>query len=679
MKHENSQTLSAGLEPGGKLLACWKNLVRAWLLALIGLGAFLLPAIGSAQSSDTQVWQEIIKQTQPAQLGCFQASYPSTQWQRVFCAPARSLVPPWRPPVQSANARTMLPAPIGSTGYSAQAVGGPIWAAEGSFLNISGLTSITDSLYNPGGNTYSLQVNTDYFKIPGSSSVCGNPAGCTGWVQFVYGNAGGEHSVYTSNTAYISIWYWVSGARSCPPQWDFVGGWCYYSEATDLSVQPISSFNDQVRLSGQTANGVNTAVITIGGAAYSTNVKNLIPELPQLWQTAHFNVFGIGDRSYVNFNNGASLTLNTKIDNGTTNPPNCSTEVGTGEYNNLYHNSPCCRYGGGKPSIAFVEGTQDNPEQFSCEIAGNNTLGNNTITPEVTPAGGGTITPSVALQVPNRAVSTFTITPDANHRIGSVTGCGGALNGNVFTTAPASAGCAVTATFVSAAQTYTVTASAGAGGTITPTSAQVAAGQTQTFTLHPSSGYQIASVTGCGGALNGNVFSTAPVSAGCAVTATFVSAAQTYTVTASAGAGGTITPPSAQVAAGQTQTFELKPNAGYQTDSVTGCGGSWSGGNAYTTGPVTADCAVSVKFVQAVDRTPSSYTVTAKAIPNGAGTISPAGSVAVNPGTTQVFTITPAANHSLYYVSGNCGGTYRGGTYTTRAVNADCTVTAVFR
>ena len=74
-----------------------------------------------------------------------------------------------------------------------------------------------------------------------------------------------------------------------------------------------------------------------------------------------------------------------------------------------------------------------------------------------------------------------------------------------------------------------------------------------------------------------------------------------------------------------------------------------------------------------------SYTITASAIPNGAGTISSAGAVAVSPGTTQAFMITPAANRSLYYVTGTCGGIYRGNTYTTRAVNNNCTVTAVFR
>ena len=226
------------------------------------------------------------------------------------------------------------------------------------------------------------------------------------------------------------------------------------------------------------------------------------------------------------------------------------------------------------------------------------------------------------------------------------------------------------------ATVYTVTTSAGAGGAISPSSAQVESGQTQTFTLIPAADYRTASVTGCGGAwAGGNTYTTGPVTIGCTVTATFTrQIAQTYTITASAGAGGTITP-SGNISApsGAPQRFTLTPNAGFRAAVGGTCGGTLAG-NVYTTSVITADCTVVATFSAA-----QGYIVTASAIPNGTGTISPAGAVAVNPGAAQAFTITPAANRSLYYVTGTCGGIYRGSTYTTRAVNADCTVTAVFR
>jgi uncharacterized protein (UPF0179 family) len=72
-------------------------------------------------------------------------------------------------------------------------------------------------------------------------------------------------------------------------------------------------------------------------------------------------------------------------------------------------------------------------------------------------------------------------------------------------------------------QSFTVTPSAGVGGSITPDSPQiVAAGGTVSFTLNASPGYQIAGLTGnCGGGLSGNVFTTSPVNADCAVQANF--------------------------------------------------------------------------------------------------------------------------------------------------------------
>ena len=78
----------------------------------------------------------------------------------------------------------------------------------------------------------------------------------------------------------------------------------------------------------------------------------------------------------------------------------------------------------------------------------------------------------------------------------------------------------------------------------------------------------------------------------------FESASQgiTYVVTPSAGAGGTLTPAVAQtVPEGDTVTFTVTANPGYQIDSVSGCGGSLVG-DSYTTAPVTADCTVTATF-----------------------------------------------------------------------------------
>jgi hypothetical protein len=82
------------------------------------------------------------------------------------------------------------------------------------------------------------------------------------------------------------------------------------------------------------------------------------------------------------------------------------------------------------------------------------------------------------------------------------------------------AACNVNATFK--LKKYTVTASAGTGGSISPATASVDHGTTTAFTVTPQSDYFIASVTGCGGSLNGNTYTTGAVTAVCAVNASFL-------------------------------------------------------------------------------------------------------------------------------------------------------------
>ncbi|MGP9800525.1 InlB B-repeat-containing protein [Rheinheimera sp. NSM] len=66
-----------------------------------------------------------------------------------------------------------------------------------------------------------------------------------------------------------------------------------------------------------------------------------------------------------------------------------------------------------------------------------------------------------------------------------------------------------------------VTASAGEGGTVSPASQRIAKGTQATLTVEADAIYTIQSVTGCGGALDGNTFRTGVVNADCAVTASF--------------------------------------------------------------------------------------------------------------------------------------------------------------
>ena len=76
-------------------------------------------------------------------------------------------------------------------------------------------------------------------------------------------------------------------------------------------------------------------------------------------------------------------------------------------------------------------------------------LGGGGATHTVTPTAGpnGSIAPSTPQTVQDGATTAFTVTPNAHYRIASVVGCGGSLNGNLYTTGPITADCTVTATF----------------------------------------------------------------------------------------------------------------------------------------------------------------------------------------------------------------------------------------
>ena len=71
--------------------------------------------------------------------------------------------------------------------------------------------------------------------------------------------------------------------------------------------------------------------------------------------------------------------------------------------------------------------------------------------------------------------------------------------------------------------THIVTPIAHPGGSLDPGTPQtVEEGDTVAFTVKPESGYAIGDVSGCGGTLVGETFTTAPVTADCTVTASFV-------------------------------------------------------------------------------------------------------------------------------------------------------------
>src|SRR5512139_2613099 len=142
-------------------------------------------------------------------------------------------------------------------------------------------------------------------------------------------------------------------------------------------------------------------------------------------------------------------------------------------------------------------------------------------------------------------------------------------------------------------------------------------------------------------------------------------------VAASFNNSGTISPDTAQtVNYNGTTAFTVTPSAGNHIVNVTGtCGGTLVG-STYTTSAITANCTVIANF--AID----TFTVTPSV--TGSGTISPDTAQTVNYNGTTAFTVTPSAGNHIVNVTGTCGGTLVGSTYTTSAITANCTVIANF-
>src|SRR5690606_17477934 len=158
---------------------------------------------------------------------------------------------------------------------------------------------------------------------------------------------------------------------------------------------------------------------------------------------------------------------------------------------------------------------------------------------------------------------------------------------------------------------FIASGTASAGGSIAPGSVAVGHGETTTFTLSPQVGFRIAAVTGCGGALAGDIFTTGAISGACVAQATFERIL--IATAASPGVGGSITPSSQNVPYGDAAAFVITPASGFAIGSVSGCAGTLSG-NTFTTQPLTAACTLS-----------ASFTLTVSATSNGGGSITPPG------------------------------------------------------
>jgi hypothetical protein len=208
----------------------------------------------------------------------------------------------------------------------------------------------------------------------------------------------------------------------------------------------------------------------------------------------------------------------------------------------------------------------------------------------------GSISPFGVFSVNQGAVQQFTITPHSGYHVAVVQVDGvsvGAVTSYSFTNVMANH--TISASF--AINTYKVTPSAGANGTISPNTAQtVNYNGTTSFTITPKAGYSTVMGGTCGGTLNGNIYTTNPVTANCTVTASFL--LNTNTVTASAGPNGSISPSgSVIVNYGADKTFKITPDADHAIADVLVDNVSQGPLTSYTFQNVTANHTIAATFL----------------------------------------------------------------------------------
>lgn len=157
--------------------------------------------------------------------------------------------------------------------------------------------------------------------------------------------------------------------------------------------------------------------------------------------------------------------------------------------------------------------------------------------------------------------------------LASVSGCGGSNS-----TAP---------------ESFNITGSASVGGSILPTSVSVNAGGSTTFKITPDNGYEIQSVGGCAGSLNGFDYLTGPVNSSCSVNATFKR--KSYQISTAIKGSGSATPEIQYVSHNEQAKITINEFPQTKLKQISGCNGSMDG-LVYTTAQVTQSCQVAIEF-----------------------------------------------------------------------------------
>jgi len=338
------------------------------------LGAFLLPlaiviltgaASARAQTPSAQelnTWQRQMRQALPSQArtapsqgqtaasqgGCFSATYPNTQWQQLTCVPPPLL--PY-PPARGPRAET-----VGNgNDVTAQVTSGTIGETIGSFDSVVGVVSETGQVGGTGAqvaNTFSLQINSNFFHGTPACSGAAEPSECEGWQQVVYSNAGS-----------LVMQYWlINYYAECPSGWTSDGGSnCYengFNAASGLPPQDITNLVNMNLMGAAVSGDMDIASVALGTTIYSVVNPDSTLDLAKYWNVSEFNIVGDCCLSQANFNATSDIVVRTEVANGLVRPPLCVAGGFTAETNNLSFRGAPFAAQGLYPALVFRQATR---------------------------------------------------------------------------------------------------------------------------------------------------------------------------------------------------------------------------------------------------------------------------------------------------------------------------------
>jgi hypothetical protein len=304
---------------------------------LIGLLASVLVAMvcsaSASAASDQAVhaWSQAIKRISVPGVGCFRASYPALAWRKSACkAPLRrprlssgGAPSDWSAPdafgQQSASGMFGAPAASptagGNTGgmYAAEVPTGVVTSAVGSFPSVSAGPTEEDSKRKEK-ETYSLQLNTNFFKDAAKCAGSKNAAGCGAGQQFVFSQteSGGELSF-----EYVIVGYAEDGS-TCPGGYAEIEGNCYkgsprVSLPAIVKVSELASVSFEAKANGP-GNLDSIVMITKAGSAVATGAADELDlGTSKEWKRAEFGVFGWANESVAEFSPNTTITINTAV------------------------------------------------------------------------------------------------------------------------------------------------------------------------------------------------------------------------------------------------------------------------------------------------------------------------------------------------------------------------------